>query len=222
MIPAHFPEGICMWRHRFSVKSAMGILALILSSPQALAHFTTLETGQMLKDNEYRLSGEVQFLNGENSGANFAGRFDWALDEEFGWKTIAGFGTTDFFAGGFLKWVPIPDTDTQPAIGIYGGPVYAHYDSDSEISFQAHPFIAKLFHTKVGDVTPYGALPISIRTKGSTTDIPVQLALGTELRPDGLEKISFMGEIGFNLAHSFSYFVLAAVLSFDQNGIEIK
>jgi hypothetical protein len=196
---------------------------LLFWSAPSFAFYTTMDTGRLLKEGEFKIGAEAQFITEGDDGVNLAGRFDGGINDELGWKSLVGFGTTDVFLGGFVKWVPVPDMDSQPAIGVIGGVLYANYDDVSELSLRAHPFVSKEFHPEIGTLTPYLALPIGIRTIEGDSDVPFQVALGADFRPDGLEKIDFIAEIGFDVNDAFPYFAFGATLEFDsENGIEFR
>jgi hypothetical protein len=198
-------------------------MASVLWMTSANAYYTTMDSGTVLPPGNYKLGVETHFITEGDDGVNLAARFDGPITDELNWKTLLGFGTTDFFAGGFVKWVPVPDLESQPAIGITAGVLYANYEGVSELSLRAHPFVSKEFELEFGDVAPYLALPIGIRTVDNETDVPFQAALGVEFRPDGLEKINFVAELGFDVNDAFPYFALGANLTFDdENGIEFK
>lgn len=200
------------------------LMPLCLLSQAAFAgYYSTLETGRLLAPGHYKLGLETQFVTEGNDGLNLAGTLDGAIDDEWGWKGMFGFGTTDIFLGGFAKWVPFPDTEKQPAVGVLFGALYASYSKISELSLRAHPFVSKTWGLELGEITPYAALPLGLRSADSQTDLTVQIALGTEFRPAELEKMRFQAEIGFDLDKAFPYFSLGATLDFDEeNGIEFK
>lgn len=198
-------------------------VALSFFSLNAQAYYTTMESGQLVKAGQYKLGVETQFLTSRDDGVNLAARFDGPINEELNWKALLGFGTTDFFMGGFVKWVPFPDTDTQPAIGVTAGATYAHYERHSEISLRAHPFVSKLFESEIGDFNPFVSLPIGIRSYDDDTQVPIHLALGSEFRSIKLEKVKFVAEIGINLSKAFSYFSIGAQFSIDEEaGFELR
>lgn len=182
-----------------------------------------MDSGTILPAGNYKLGAETHFITEGDDGVNLAARFDGPITDELNWKTLLGFGTTDFFAGGFIKWVPIPDLENQPAIGVTAGVLYANFEDISELSLRVHPFISKKFDLEFGDVSPYLALPVGIATREDETDVPFQAALGVEFLPDGLEKINFVAELGFDINDAFPYFAFGANLTFDdENGIEFK
>ena len=203
---------------------ALALLALGLSAQSASAGFySTMDTGKLLAPGHYKLGAETQFITEGDDGVNLGARIDGGIDDEWGWRGLVGFGTTDVFLGAFAKWVPIPDVDNQPAVGALIGVVYANYGDISELTLRVHPFVSKAFEVSFGDLTPYASLPLGLRTADGETDLTSQIVFGTEFRPGGLEKINFLAEIGFDIDNAFPYFSIGATLEFDEdNGIEFK
>lgn len=187
------------------------------------AYYSTLTTGDLLERGNYEMNVETQFITDDDSGVNLVGRFDSWLSEDSNLRAVLGFGTTDFQVGGFYKWVPYPDVEGQPAIGLMAGLLYASTEGLDDISVRVHPFVSKKFEIELGEITPYGALPFGIRSMDGETDVPVQAVIGAELKTVNLEKIRFMGEIGFDINEAFTYVSLAASLQWDEeNGIQFK
>lgn len=187
------------------------------------AYNTTLDTGRLLQDGHYKMGVESQFVTSGDDGINIAGRFDGPINDELGWKAHAGFGTTDGFVGGYVKWIPYPDLEKQPAVGLIGGVQYARYSGLDELSLRIHPLVSKQFNVDLGEVTPYASLPLGLRSLDGETDLVMQLALGSEFRPMAWENIRVLAELAFDVRKSFSYFLVGATLEFDEeNGIEFK
>ncbi len=201
---------------------SMTVFALALGQP-AHAYYSTLDNGNMLKPGHYRMLGEVQFVTEGDSGMNLSARLDGAINEEMGWRGQFGFGTTDFFGGGFVKWVPIPDIDRQPAVGLLGGVLYARHSRVDQLSLRVHPFISKAFVVEFGEFTPYAALPFGLRNTEDDTELTIQLALGSEFKPNAWKHIGLFAEIAFDVREAFPYFSLAASLEWDEeNGIQFE
>ena len=133
-------------------------------------------------------------------------------------RALLGFGKIDFQIGGMLKWMPFPDTDSQPAIGGEAGIIFARIGSINQYSIRLHPIVSKRIETEIGDVIPYGSLPFGITVQsggGDETFMPAQLVAGTELRPLEMKNWSFFGELGVNLTKSFGYASVALAYRFD-------
>ncbi len=204
------------------VKIALLFFSMALSAP-LWAYNTTLDTGRLLQEGHYKLGLESQFVTSGDDGINVAGRFDGPINDELNWRAQAGVGTTDGFLGGYIKWIPYPDLEKQPAVGLIAGVQYARFSGLDELALRAHPLVSKQFNLDLGEVTPYASLPIGLRSLDGETDLTVQFALGSEFRPQAWEKIRLMAELAFDVRKSFSYFVVGASLEFDEeNGIEFK
>lgn len=198
-------------------------LAALLGSAPAQAYYSTLDNGNMLKSGNYRLLGEVQFVTEGDTGMNLAGRIDGGINEEMSWRGEFGFGTTDFFGGGFVKWVPIPDMASQPAVGFLAGVIYAHYSSVDELSLRVHPFVSKAFVVEFGEFTPYAALPFGLRNNELDTELTMQLVLGSEFKPNAWKNIGLFAELGFDVRESFPYFSLGASVEWnEEDGIQFE
>ncbi|MBX7232513.1 MAG: hypothetical protein K1X29_10550 [Bdellovibrionales bacterium] len=205
-----------------------------LTLPSAYAFYATMDAGQILKPGHYKISAETQAVTEGNNGMNLAARFEGPINDELTWKAQLGFGTTNIFGGGFVKWVPIPDLDSQPAIGLIAGVVMAHADHDfnsrgtntsdfNELSVRAHPFVSKHFDCDLGEITPYASLPVGIRSAGGDSSLPIQLTVGADFKPNTWKNMSIVTEIGVNVARAFSYLAVGVTLEFDEeNGIVFK
>lgn len=198
-------------------------LFLLFGVTPCFAYYETLQTGEVLNADQYNVGLNTQFITDHDSGVNFSGRVETGYNEEFGLGAHLGFGTTDFVAGAYVKWVPIPDYEEQPAIGLTAGLLFARIDGYNEVSVRANPFVGKRYQTDHGNFSPYASVPIGIRSFNGETTFPIQLALGTEFEPVQFEHIRFMGEIGFNIHKAFTYITLGAVFEIDdENGLQLN
>jgi len=211
-----------MFKFRFIFSFLLASLILVLFSTKALAYYSTIDTGELLPSDTYRAIIETQFVTDPSNGVNFVGRFDGAIDDETGYRALLGFGETDFHFGGFVKWIPIPDLDNQPAIGVLAGVLYANDGSLDILSLRLHPLISKKFELEAGVLTPYASLPFGIQSIDGKTTLPLQLAVGSEYKPKQFEKLYFGGELGFDLAKSYTYFSLFAAMNIDEEGIAFR
>lgn len=207
---------------RFSV-SRMALAALfagtLFSQSNALAYFSTIDTGELVAPGEYQVSFEPQYIFTRFSGMNAVARFDTGINDASSVRGVLGFGTVNFQLGGFYKWVPFPDTETQPAIGGEVGAFIARVPQGTEYSFRFHPLLSKRFETEVGDVIPYGSIPLGVTSRPDKTVLPVQLVAGTEFRPLNAKNLSFFGEVGADVNEAFGYVSVAAAWRFDDNSL---
>lgn len=202
----------------FSLVSSLIATAAIFTSTPAQAYYSTLDNGEVLKDGEYQAMFSPQLIFNQFDGANFTGRLDTGLMEGVSGRALLGFGKIDFQIGGMIKWVPFPDTESQPAIGGEAGIIFARIGSINQYSIRLHPIVSKRIETEIGDVIPYGSLPFGITVQsggGDETFMPAQLVAGAELRPLEMKNWSFFGELGVNLTKSFGYASVALSYRFD-------
>ncbi len=203
---------------QFSFALISVILATVCISTPANAYYATLDNGEVLKDGEYQAMFAPQLIFNKFDGANFTGRLDTGLMEGVSGRALLGFGKIDFQIGGLVKWMPFPDTESQPAIGAEAGIIFARIGSINQYSVRLHPLISKRIETEIGDVIPYGSLPFGITVQsggGDETFMPVQLVAGSELRPLEMKNWSFFAELGVNLTKSFGYGSLAVAYRFE-------
>ena len=200
------------------------LLALFLTYPSiGHSYYSTLDTGEILKEGNYRVTGGAQAITSEDTGVNVTGRFDHWLNEEMEIQGLAGFGVVDFQAGAFLKWVPIPDYEKQPAVGLKAGVLYGSVEGESELTFRIHPMISKKFETEIGKVSPFAALPLGMRFKDSKVSVPTQIVGGGFYEHPDLENVRFAVELGFDLNKAFNYITLGVQLAIDdEEGIQIR
>ncbi|MGE3975928.1 MAG: hypothetical protein AB7F59_15495 [Bdellovibrionales bacterium] len=201
------------------------LLAFLCALPftnNAYAYFSTMDTGDILPSGQYKLGVEPQYVS-DPSGLNLNSFFDAGVTESSNIRVVAGVGSVSFNTGLFYKWVPIPDYQNQPAVGLMVGGTWARYKSENYPSVRFHPIVSKAFDTNIGLLTPFAALPFGITAGPSRNTYPMQLAVGSDWKPDGLEKVHFMVEMGLNLNEAFSYVSVASVIYFDdENGFIFK
>ncbi len=203
----------------FNITTVIVLANLLLSTAPAHAYFATLDTGEVLKEGQFQVMVAPQVIFNNYDGVNFTGRLDMGLAEGVSARGILGFGKVDFQIGGLVKWVPFPDTATQPAIGGEAGLLIARIGSRTQYSFRFHPLLSKRIETEIGDVIPYTSLPMGVTVQSGGTDetfIPVQFVVGSELRPLEMKNWSFLGEVGINLTRSFGYATLGLAYRFDD------
>lgn len=207
----------------------ISVLLVAFSAPAFAGYYSVLDTGQVLKEGQYKLTGDAQILT-KNGGLNIGATADMGFREEFGLRAMIGFGSTDIYAGGMIKWVPIPDIDNQPAIGINAGVVYGKDGSISDMTVLFQPIVSKRFVMDSATVTPYASIPVGIRTRSSSdwwvkdgTSMTFQMVVGSQLQVEKWKNLQFMGEIGLDLDKAPSYLSIAAVFYFDsENGMKLE
>ncbi|MDX9731471.1 MAG: hypothetical protein RBT63_06850, partial [Bdellovibrionales bacterium] len=134
--------------------------ATLLSVQPASAYYATLDNGEVLKRDQFQAMFSPQIILSEFDGANFTGRLDMGLAEGISARGVLGFGEIDFQIGGLVKWIPFPDTTSQPAIGFESGLILSRIGDITQYSIRFHPLVSKKLETEVGDLIPYGSLPL--------------------------------------------------------------
>ncbi len=198
------------------------ILAILIFTFQAHAHFSLLDTADPLPENRYRVMLEPQIISGDLSGANVTARFDSPITNASGFRGILGVGALDFQAGAFYKWAPIPDVDNQPAMALLSGISYANYDGKDLFSVRVYPVISKRFTWELGEMKPYASLPFGMSSQSGKSLFPVQVSIGAELKFQKITDLDFFGEIGLEVKDSFSYISFGIATYFDEGGSFIK
>ena len=202
-------------------------LTIVLFSFTSHAYYSVMDTADLVEKDLYDAQIEGQFITDGESGLNLLGRFDGRLTEETGYRVEAGFGVVDFNLAGFFKWAPIPDTGKQPALAVSTGFSIARYkfgtETANDLSIRAHPIASKKFDMDFRTLTPYTALPLGLRTVEGDMDLTAQLVIGSKVKPERFENMSFIGELGFDLAEAFTYLSVGFVLSVDpEQGLQFK
>lgn len=196
---------------------AILILALLCFSTQSFAYYVHHTTGDLVKPMDFTFTAVAQQITDPSSGLNLIALIDSGLTEDSNIRGLVAVGDQDLQIGGFHKWVPVPDLDSQPAMGLLTGFTYVSDRDFNELNVRLHPFISKQFSAGLGEFNSYLALPLGLRKYDGGSDVPVQLTIGTELETDHFRDVIFTGEIGLNLRNSFTYFSLGAVFKFGKS-----
>ncbi len=200
------------------VLASILIVGALLVAPKAQAYYSTLDSGEMVGENQYQAMASMQSIFNKYDGMNFTGRLDTGIRDDISVRGVLGFGKVDFHIGVLSKWIPFPDTDQQPAIGAEAGVLLARIGSVTQYSLRVHPLVSKRLELEIGDVIPYASLPTGVTIQsGSGADetfTPLQLVIGSELRPLEVKDWSFFAELGLNLHKSFGYIAASAAYRF--------
>lgn len=189
-------------------------LTLLLST-HAWAYLTINESAEILPKGYYSVGVEPQLNTSENSGLNLGVFVDAPLTEAAQARLSLGTGVTDFWASGSMKYIPYPDVDNQPAIGLRGSLTYGR---DGDLNFfhtQLAPMASKKTPFVHGLLIPYVALPITHNATKEKNFVSSQLTMGSEFIPKGNKDFHYGAEIGFNLNQSFSYISAFVTMPFD-------
>ena len=172
------------------------VLSLLLWPLQSGAYFGLTDTGELRQGSESRLLiGAQQILDSHNEGFNINGRY---IMDSSGFikgsevQMEAGSGSIDYHIGVFLKWIPFPDTDDQPAVGLRTGFRFASLEY-STYGFSITPLISDSFNSGIGRITPYCGLPLGLQQNTLESIFSTQVAIGIEWSPQKWELGSSRG-----------------------------
>jgi hypothetical protein len=200
-------------------------LGLLTFSSSAFAYFDVMDTGEIMAPGRYKLAPEIQFIT-DGGGANVGANFDVGLTEDMGFRAQIGAGDTDFYLGAFYKYMPFPDTDSQPAIGFNLGVVYAYDAGGADFTLRWEPLISKKFSFNWGGLTPYGSIPLGINYRGSSryahdhNNLTVQAAIGTQVDLKTMPDVGLLAEVGFDLNKANNYITFGAAWSFGSESTQ--
>lgn len=189
----------------------LSVCLLTMFSIKGHAFYTVQETGDLLKPEQMQFGTELQFITTGDDGIDLVGRFDKGLTEDKNLRFEAGTGTTDAFFGGYLKWVPYPDFENQPAVGVDVGAHFANYEDESELTLRIIPFVSKRFESTQGDFTPFASLPLGFGTYNDDSISPFQLVVGSRYSHPDFEYCDFSVELGIKLNDAPTYFSVGAI-----------
>lgn len=178
---------------------------LFAFSSRGFAFLTFNESAEMTPQGQYRLAVEPQIRMTEGAGTNLGFFAESSLSDEWSWRAQFGGGQTDFWAGASAKWIPIPDYEKQPGIGLRPEVLFGRDESETFTIFRISPLISKKLETEVGLITPFAAFPIGLFAWQGKSENITQLILGAEGRFDKYKNLLFSAEFGLNLGHTFSY-----------------
>lgn len=202
----------------FSLKSVIWT-SLLLFSTQSMAYYTFQDTGELLRPGQSSVGGELQFVTSEPSGINVIGRFDGGWKDDLNYRVLAGVGVVDFEAGGYVKWVPIPDHLNQPAFGLNVGGLIASYSSNTELALRVSPFISKAYNIEFGKIIPYAALPLGLTTYDNKSGSSAQFIIGSQFVHPEMAGAQYYAELGMDIDDSPSYFGIGAMFPLNDNNL---
>lgn len=198
------------------LKISFIFLTALLLSRTSLAYLTVGETAEVLPEGYYKFGLEPQLIVSDGSGFNLGAFFDTHIENGIDGRIEIGGGSTEFWTAGTVKWVPIPDVDKQPAVGLRGGFSFARDNGSDFYHLLIAPIISKKADTQYGEMVPFLALPLSIPiiNKKVKSETEIQLAIGAEWFQN--KDVNYGLELDLNLSKSFS--AVSAFISFPFDG----
>lgn len=201
---------------KFAKSLVLGFLFASTFSTSALAYLSIAESGELLPPGQYQVGLEPQILLNNGGGANFNVFLDTSFNEATSGRITMGAGSVDFNAFASVKWMPFPDVDNQPAMGLRIGGGVARDEDENIVQLQLAPLLSKKFDSEYGLTVPYIAIPFTYLNMDSENVTASNLVLGSEWHPIDWGYGVVGGEIGFELNKSYSYISLFATFPFDE------
>jgi hypothetical protein len=191
------------------------VLGLFLA-PSAHAYLSIAESGEVLPAGKYQVGIEPQLFTNRDNGANVNVFFDTNLNDATSARVSMGAGAIDFNAFASVKWMPFPDVDNQPAMGLRGGLGMARNEDENFLEAQFAPLVSKKFDTIYGLTVPYLAVPFTYLNTKDDDYVASNLAIGTEFHSNEWNEVTFGAELGLELNKSYSYISIFAAFPFDS------
>lgn len=191
------------------------VLGLFLSS-SAHAYLSIAESGELVPAGKYQVGFEPQLLTNKGGGANFNVFFDTNINEATSARITMGAGAVDFNAFASAKWMPFPDVDNQPAMGLRVGAGLARDEDENLLQLQLAPLLSKRFDTEYGLAVPYMAIPFTFLNTKEENLVASNLTVGSEFHYADWNQVTLGGEVGLDLNKSYSYISIFATFPFES------
>ncbi len=185
-------------------------------SYSAHALFSFIDTGDLVDPGVYTMGANFQNAGGEVDGGNLSVHMDTRSSDATQVRLNLGAGATDFFAGLQAKWVPIPDVDRQPAIGLQLGGLYANDGGDGDLNFLVRPFVSKALLFDGGEFSPYLAISSGVSVSDGDTTNPAFIHVGSSLKLQKTPKWNYYLELAGNLVDAYNFITISAQYNFDD------
>jgi hypothetical protein len=199
------------------MKTIKILLLSLLLTPSAHAYLSLAESGELVPVGKYQVGVAPQFLTSRGGGTNVDVFLDAALNDSMSGRISLGAGAIDFNTFASVKWVPFPDVDNQPAIGIRGGLGIFRDEGNNGFLGQIAPLVSKKFQSEYGLFVPYFAVGINfVNTDGDNYNSSNAI-FGTEFHSEEAPMMSFGAELGADMNKSYSYITLFVSFPFDRS-----
>lgn len=199
------------------MKFAKYLILSVLLSSQAHAYLSVAESAEVMKQGSYALGIEPQFLTSDGGGTNINAFLDTGFRDDLSGRLSVGGGETDFNAFASAKWVPFPDYDNQPAMGVRFGAGFARDEELNILQIQMAPIVSKKIDTIYGLATPYLAIPFTFLNTKYDNTVASNFVIGSEFSYFELQQLKVGAELGLELNDSQSYISLYISFPFDSS-----
>lgn len=193
------------------------LLFALLVTPSAHAFLSMAESGELVPPGKYQVGLAPQFLTNRGGGTNVDVFFDAPINDSTSARINMGGGAVDFNAFASVKWIPFPDVDNQPAIGVRGGAGIFRDEGENGLLMQIAPLISKKFETEYGLTVPYMAVALNLVNSKEENYTGSNIVFGTEFHSSEVNNVTFGAELGAELSKSYSYITLFVAFPFDSS-----
>lgn len=173
-----------------------------------------MTSGDMVQPDKFQVMGYIENIFNDLDGVNANVRGTYGINDELQADMEIGSGNFDVMLGAFLKWVPIPDFEKQPALGVRAGFSYINTDKYSQTSVSAMPFVSKGIDSVNGRFVPYFGLPFAVNSNKNSTYFSSRIAVGAEWTHPEYKQFHGVAELGLELSKSFGSFNIGASYDF--------
>ena len=177
----------------------------------AQAYSSLVDTGEILNRGYSQVQLESQYLlNSGGQGLNFNGRYSTNLRNDSDLQIELGLGSVDFSVGAFWKWVPFPDTASQPAVGSRFGVSFAKVNGKTTYGLLGTPLVSKKISMGyLGHWSPYVGIPIGLQNTNESTFMTLQGLVGFRYTYKKWNHLHFLLEYSMNILNAFDHVSLA-------------
>lgn len=184
---------------------------IIHLGPTIFAFQDINESAEILTTEKYQFGVTPQLAGGGNVGFFL----DAPINENTSSRFLISTGDIDFNFFASAKYVPFPDFEKQPAMGIRGGVGFARENRSNIPYIEIAPLISKKTSTQWGPMTPYVAVPLHYNITKDDNYFSSSMAIGVEVYSDQFQGMHFGGEIGLSLSNTESYLSAFVTFPFD-------
>jgi hypothetical protein len=200
------------------IKYSLFLLFAFVFQPLSASYLSIGESGEILPANTpYQMGLAPQLVTNNVAGGNLSTFLDKAWTDSLSSRFTLGLGVIDFFTGASLKYIPFPDVDNQPALGVKASFWHAREETENISTLQIAPMMSKKFQSQDhGLFTPYTAIGMSSFEVGGKGKNGLQFFVGSEWKPVDLPEYNFTAEVALDLEDSVSHITLFVGLPFSE------
>ena len=191
------------------------ISGLFFSTAQA-GYLSLGESGEILPESTFQFGVAPQVITNGDGGFNIAVFLDAAWTDSLSSRFMLGAGEVDFYISGSAKYIPFPDVDRQPAIGLKLSLWYARDGAANINTLQLAPMVSKKYQTSHGLFVPYAAYGISNYSVAGNSKTGDQFFIGSDWKNPDFDNINLTGEVAMSLKDSTSSVSVFVSVPFDD------